>query len=132
MTDAYDDPTREQRALVLVALFVVLPYLFTTIYNASLPLVMPRKSANHPVVLACVREKGEWPCFLALSDDEEITKDGQLAAKKRLSTGSLLSSFRDVVSAPQLLDSCARTPICIMAMVRAGYAKQDIIEVLEQ
>jgi hypothetical protein len=134
--DAYEDATGQGMLLfTAVVLFLAV---------TGIPAVWERvpsinffdDSGSRAVIESCVAEKGAWECLKAFG----TARDEQTANQKWDGKGKmpsdpdrgLIDTIASVVPAGAMLDSCGRTPECIIFMADHGYAELDIVGELER
>jgi hypothetical protein len=134
--DEYEDPA-SQIALLIAAVAFFLALTVVPAIWARVPYIrLFDDSGSRAVIESCVVEKGAWNCLKAFGTalDQQTANqrwDGKGASPSDPDRG-LIETFASVVPAGAMLDSCGRTPECIVFMADHGYGAPAIVGELER
>lgn len=134
--DEYEDPGM-QIVLLFFAVIVFMVISGGPAIWARVPYIrLFDDSGSRAVIESCVADKGAWACLKAFGTalDEQTEKqkwDGKGAMPSPPDRG-LIDTIASVVPAGEMLESCGRTPECIIFMADHGYGTPAIVGELER
>jgi hypothetical protein len=134
--DDYEDPISQIILLFLAVVFLMVLTVIPAIW-ARVPYIrLFNDSGSRAVIESCVAEKGAWNCLKAFGTAlDEQTANWRWDGKGRRPSDpdrGLIETIASVVPARDMLDSCGRTPECIIFMADHGYAAHTIVGELER
>lgn len=134
--DDYEDPITQAILLFLAVFFLMALTVIPAIW-ARVPYIrLFNDSGSRAVIESCVAEKGAWNCLKAFGTalDEQTAnwRWGGEGLRPSDPDRGLIETISAVVPTGEMLDSCGRTPECIIFMADHGYAAHSIVGELER
>lgn len=134
--DVYEDATGQGMFLFTAVFFFMILGVIPAVWERIPVIRFFDDTGSRAVIESCVAEKSPWICLQAFGTalDEQTSSQRWNGEGQRPPSPDrgLIDTFASVVPVSDMLDSCGRTPECMIFMADHGYSRFSIVGELER